>query len=247
MTPRAIFFDLDDTLLVSAYSWAPIEQTCELLAVNRPYLNAQALLAANKEVWLSYWPAMERDWTLGIGGFDGAALSMEAWRRTLSTCGVVDDEALLQLAFETHAGYADKERRLFDDVSGMLGTLYGRLPLGLITNGASDTQRGKLRALDIESQFAAFGISGELGIAKPDAAIFHHALDALGVRPEDAWHVGDSLATDVAGAKAAGLTAVWLNRRGLQRNENDPMPDYEIASLTELPRLIEGGFIVETP
>lgn len=86
----------------------------------------------------------------------------------------------------------------------------------------------------MERRFSAVAISGELGVAKPDPEIFRYALDRLGISPENAWHVGDSLRLDVAGAKAAQLTAVWLNRNGLERQAADPEPDFEISSLTEL-------------
>jgi len=42
---------------------------------------------------------------------------------------------------------------------------------------------------------------------------------------------------DVAGAKAAGLTAVWVNRTGARPKPEEPAPDYEVASLTELAAL----------
>ncbi len=60
-------------------------------------------------------------------------------------------------------------------------------------------------------------ISAEIGINKLDPAIFAIAIDKLGVKPEHAWRVTDNLRRDVEGAKAAGLTAVWLNRGGLRR------------------------------
>ncbi len=66
--------------------------------------------------------------------------------------------------------------------------------------------------LGIEQMFDVVVISGEVGVAKPDASVFAFALHKLGVEKENAWHVGDSLRTDVAGALGAGLTAVWLNR-----------------------------------
>jgi putative hydrolase of the HAD superfamily len=57
--------------------------------------------------------------------------------------------------------------------------------------------------------------SAELGVAKPDAAIFMAALDlAGGVAPGDALHVGDSVEADVTGARAAGLHAVLVRRDG---------------------------------
>jgi putative hydrolase of the HAD superfamily len=193
-------------------------------------------MAVNGETFVAYWPGFEHDWTLGI--LSGAEVSAEIWRRTLLACGF-DDAALMRLAFEafyerTIAGY-----HLYEDAAEMLESLRGRLPLALITNGAVDTQWEKLRAVGLDHAFDAVVLSADLGIAKPDPAIFHVALDKLGVAPERVWHVGDSLRTDIAGAKAAGLTAVWLNRAVAPRPDDATEPDYEIASLLELPALIQ--------
>jgi FMN phosphatase YigB (HAD superfamily) len=49
-------------------------------------------------------------------------------------------------------------------------------------------------------------------VAKPEAFIFETALAQHGVRPEQAWHVGDDWTEDYQGALAAGLQGVWLNR-----------------------------------
>jgi putative hydrolase of the HAD superfamily len=57
-------------------------------------------------------------------------------------------------------------------------------------------------------------ISAELGVAKPDPAIFRAALQRLGATADGAVHVGDSLEHDVAGARAAGLEAVLVVRNG---------------------------------
>ena len=113
------------------------------------------------------------------------------------------------------------------------------VPLALITNGASDTQRDKINALGIGHLFNSVVISGEVGVAKPDPRIFELALDRLAAKKEAAWHVGDSLASDVAGANAAGLTSVWLNRTGALRTEVDAEPDFEIRSLSDLFALLQ--------
>jgi len=73
-------------------------------------------------------------------------------------------------------------------------------------------------------------ISAELGVAKPDPAIFRAALDRLGAAPDGAVHVGDSLEHDVAGARAAGLEAVLVARNGAAA----PDDVRTVASLTEL-------------
>ncbi len=233
---RALFFDLDATLLDGSGLQESIVRTCGKIAASQPGLDAARLLEANSEVWQRYWPEVEDKWTLGA--LDGASVSLEAWRRTLWACGC-NEEAMAQLASQTHGQLAREAHRLFDDVRELFTELRrARLPLALITNGASDAQRGKLRALGIEHWFDAVVISGEVGIAKPDTSVFNLALDKLAVERENVWHVGDSLTTDVAGAKAAGLTAVWLNRRGLSRREGDPEPDVESRSLSNVMALL---------
>jgi putative hydrolase of the HAD superfamily len=69
------------------------------------------------------------------------------------------------------------------------------LPLAIITNGASGSQRDGLGILGNEHWISAVVISGEVHMAKPDPAIFAIAIEKLGVKPEEVWHVGDSPAS----------------------------------------------------
>lgn len=235
----ALFFDLDGTLLDGSSNRAALLRTCAALAAAQPGLDPGRLWEANSTIWRAYWREVENEWMLGA--LDGAAVSLEAWRRTLHACGYADD-ALARLARDLHRQYADETMRLFDDVPGLLAALAAaRLPLALITNGASDTQRNALRVVGLERHFGAVVVSGEAGAAKPDAVVFGLALDKLGVQPERVWHIGDNLLTDVAGAKAAGITAVWLNRSGAALPDGPPQPDYEVRSLRELAALLALG------
>jgi putative hydrolase of the HAD superfamily len=76
--------------------------------------------------------------------------------------------------------------------------------------------------------------SAELGHAKPDRAIFDHALALAGAEPEQAVHAGDSVEADVEGALAAGLRAVLVARDGRQAA---PAGVPVVRSLAELPAL----------
>jgi putative hydrolase of the HAD superfamily len=78
-------------------------------------------------------------------------------------------------------------------------------------------------------------ISAEVGAAKPEAAIFEHALAVAGVPAGEALHVGDTKEADLAGALAAGLRAVHLDRSG-----DDPQA---IASLAEVPGLVRSSIL----
>jgi len=73
--------------------------------------------------------------------------------------------------------------------------------------------------------------SAQVGEAKPGAAVFRRALELAGAAPSEALHVGDSLANDVEGARAAGIRAVLVDRTG-----GGPAPGVEtLASLAGLP------------
>ena len=78
--------------------------------------------------------------------------------------------------------------------------------------------------------------SAEVGAAKPDGAIFAAALELAATRPEETWHVGDTLDADVEGARAAGLTAVLIDRERGAGAAPHGVP--VIASLAELLPLI---------
>jgi 2-haloalkanoic acid dehalogenase type II len=235
--PQALTFDLDGTLVDGSGLRDSIARTCATLAARWPELEAGRLVEANGAMWEKFWPEIENQWVLGA--LDGAALRLEAWRRTLRACGC-DDELIARVAVETQSQLERASYRLFDDVREFLSSAKRvSFPLALITNGAPDTQREKLRALDLERRFDPLIVSGEIGVAKPDPAAFSLVCAALRCDRSSIWHVGDSLANDVAGAKAAGLSSVWLNRTGGSRRQEEPEADIEIRSMSDLLALIE--------
>lgn len=90
--------------------------------------------------------------------------------------------------------------------------------------------------LDLARYFEQIVVSARVGYSKPHPGIFHHALDALNVRPEVVVHVGDNPIADVGGALGVGIRPVLLDRTGRDAAVEVP---HRIASLTELPALLE--------
>ncbi|MCU1370331.1 MAG: hypothetical protein JWO77_1525 [Ilumatobacteraceae bacterium] len=76
--------------------------------------------------------------------------------------------------------------------------------------------------------------SGAVGVAKPDPAIFHHALDLVGATPDRAVHVGDAYQYDVRGARAAGVRPILIDPLGIRADADCE----RMASLTELVDLL---------
>jgi 2-haloalkanoic acid dehalogenase type II len=73
---------------------------------------------------------------------------------------------------------------------------------------------------------------------KPEAAIFEEALRALGATPQRTLHVGDSLHSDVAGARRLGIATAWVRRESRIHDIGSDSPCFTIASLTELTPLL---------
>ncbi|WES64985.1 HAD family hydrolase [Microbacter sp. GSS18] len=211
MTIRAVFFDLDGTLLRDDRMSSVIEAVAFDLARTHPQLRVRTLLARQHQVWQEHWDEAGEDWLLGRIPAD--AVTREVWRRTLASLGV-DDPAVVERAVAMHMAAEEESHTLYEESADVLAALRERgLLLGLITNGASDLQRAKIRAAGIEDAFDTVLVSGELGVLKPTEEIFQQGLRRLDVAASEALHVGDNLESDVAGARGAGLRAVWVDRR----------------------------------
>jgi putative hydrolase of the HAD superfamily len=232
---RALLLDLDGTLLEEDYIEASLDAACVVIA-ERTGIPAEALRLVNDRVWPEYWSEIGDQWMRGtISAIDVAT---EAWRRTLLECGS-DDGALVDFAMRIHERLEGERYRLYDDVPGALAAADAAgLAMAVVTNGASRTQRSKLQLVGIEPRFGGIAISGEVGAVKPEPGIFDFALSALGVDAASAVMIGDSLENDIAGARAAGITSVWLNRTGEALPSDAVEPDHVITSLSELPALL---------
>jgi putative hydrolase of the HAD superfamily len=121
----------------------------------------------------------------------------------------------------------------------MLPVLAERYQVALLTNGLSDFQREKIRAVDLERWIPTVYVSSELDFWKPSPEIFRHVLADLGARAVEAAMVGDSLRHDIAGAAAAGLRTVWMRRHG-QAPRDDVKPDATMEDLRPLSEVLRG-------
>lgn len=114
------------------------------------------------------------------------------------------------------------------------------VPLALVADGRPGTYRNVLRQHGVYDLFDAFAISEEVGVEKPDARMFEHALQALGIEPEaygEVVMVGNNLARDVCGANRLGLISVWLDwapRRAKTPANEEQIPRYTIKEPLQL-------------
>lgn len=101
--------------------------------------------------------------------------------------------------------------------------------LGIITNGPSEHQWAKIKALGIESWISRENIivSGDYGINKPDVRIFEIMQEKLQLPNASLYYIGDSIENDIVGANNADWKGIWINR--YKRKLPEDIEIYKIA------------------
>ena len=217
---RAISFDLDDTL------W-PI---------------APAILHAERRLqdWMhAHVPDIAADWPSErlrahrdaiAAGRPDLAHDYGAQRRhslldILGDC--TDRDRLVEDAFATFYA-ARNDVALYDDAADCLAHVTARVRLASLSNGNADLER-----IGLAHHFECRLSARDVGVMKPDPAIFTHLCNALDLAPAQIAHIGDDPVLDVLGAKHAGLFAIWLNRDHREWT-HALRPDLEVTDLHQL-------------
>jgi HAD superfamily hydrolase (TIGR01509 family) len=130
-----------------------------------------------------------------------------------------------------------QNRQLVAGARSLLTRLRADVRIGIVTNNMLAEQTAKLAHLGITDLIDVLVTSEEVGIAKPDPAIFAVALKRLSSTPSQAVMVGDSWPADILGATRLGMRAVWLNRHGVACP--DPMLAQEILAFEPVDQVAE--------
>jgi putative hydrolase of the HAD superfamily len=258
MAWRVVLIDLDDTLVAdSDEAEAAMLRTAQAsrpLGLEPLGLAASAIYHA-RERWQDAETAEECQ-RLGLSAADGLYAEFPgdsdllkslraflpdyragAWADALEAAGHPDEELAHELAerfIEERRGRHD----LFDDVQPTFDVIARTHRLAVVTNGAADAQREKIRSTGLDVYLDAIVISSEVGAGKPDPEPFRLALEQLKVGAGEAIVVGNSPRRDVAGARAAGIQAILLDRGGAVVPDRGAGPDRIIDTLVDLPDLL---------
>ncbi|MER5281209.1 HAD family hydrolase [Streptomyces sp. NPDC002809] len=147
------------------------------------------------------------------------------------------DDAEADAWFERHIAHYEAAWALFPDTVPALDALAGAYRHAVLSNSALEQQHHKLTVLGVRDRFESVLCAAELGIAKPAPGAFLASCEALALPPEEVAYVGDEPDIDARGAVAAGLTGIWLDRRG-----RGGRPELvRITALDQLPGLLAGN------
>jgi len=220
---RLILFDADGTL----FDYEKAEDTALEAALTEegfPYrreAHREVYRAINQELWELFEQ----------GGIQAAELRVERFRRFLTATGISLDPESISRRYLKHLA---EGAYLYEGVETLLQELRRTYKLGLVTNGLKEVQRKRLAKTSLPKYLSCIVISDEVGIQKPEPAIFRIALREAGEPdPKATLVVGDSLTSDIQGGVNAGMDTCWFNPAG-KENGTTLLPTYEIRELGEL-------------
>jgi len=220
----AVLFDLDDTLFDhrgcarDALEAVRTSHACfrEMAFAKLERAHAQLLEELHHDVM--------------TGRVSLEAARNERFRRLFAAAGVTAVDDLARRAAATYRARYAEARRAVAGAADVLRLVRARARIGIVSNNLLEEQREKLRVCGLDGFVDALVVSEEAGVSKPDPAIFRLVLERLGCAAREAVMVGDSWTADIAGARAAGIRAIWLNPR------HEPVPAGE-AGVSQLAAL----------
>jgi putative hydrolase of the HAD superfamily len=222
---RAVLFDALGTLIELEPPWPRLRRT---LATRHGIAVSEADAKEGMLAEMAYYRAHHQE------GSDRTSLA-ELRRR----CALVLREHLPPTADLTDAELTDAlldslRFTPYADAAPALAVLRGAgIRLAVVSNWDCSL-RAILSELGLAGAMDAVVVSAEVGAVKPDPAIYHAALEQLRCEADQALFVGDSLETDVRGARAAGVRALLLDRLAAAGKVEDVERIFSLADLLEL-------------
>ena len=217
-----LFLDLDDTILDF--------HKAERLAISKTFRSfslapTEAVLDRYHVINRQHWEMLER------GEITRDQVLTGRFQLLFQEMGIPADPKEVAKCYEHNLGIG---HYFLPGAKEALDALRGRCRLFLASNGTARVQESRLKSAGIGPYFQQVFISQKLGANKPSPAFFHRCFAQIpDFDPQKALMIGDSLTSDIRGAKGAGIAACWFNPR-----QEAPIPgismDYEIHSLPQL-------------
>lgn len=210
--PRAILFDLDDTLLDDTGDVVQLWRDVTFEAAERGRIDGEKLLREIERVRLWYWDDPERH---REGRQDLRAATRWIVREAVHSSVGTEHVELGDWIAEVYRDRRDAALRLFPGAAATIERVRtAGVRTALLTNGSAAAQRDKIERFDLARHFDSILIEGELGWGKPDPRVYRRALADLGLEAAETWMVGDNLEWDVAAPQRLGIYGIWIDHKG---------------------------------
>lgn len=222
---RFLLFDADGTLLDfdsdMAAAFPAMYEIC--FASQKPY--SQELFDLYETCNAKWWKKLER------GECTKPELVVKRFEEFMEKAGLQGDAVKIN---ELYFQQLEKGGNVLPGALELLRDLAPHYEIYIVTNGNAATQKPRLARSGVMEYAKAYFVSEEAGAAKPDPAYFHYVFQHIpDFDKEKAIVIGDSLGSDILGAKNIGLPCIWYNPKA----ETDPysLPkEYTAKSFAEL-------------
>lgn len=227
---KHLFFDLDHTLWdYDVNAAAALTDLHEKYDLHRKSGFTAAQLITNFfKVNYALWD------DFNIGAIDKEDIRKFRFPKIYDALGVSHDHIPLNIELE-YVDLCPTKKATFPMAHEVLSFLKGKFAIHVITNGFKEIQTRKIASASLSSFFTEIITSESAGYRKPDPRVFDFALAKAGASKQESIMIGDNLATDISGAKNAGMDQVYFNPDGKSHEED---VTYEIQSLGQLMELL---------
>ena len=227
---KHIFFDLDRTLWdFDAAAEVAFERIYE-----QYHLQSLGIPSAH-EFHEVYHPLNEQLWVLyRADKITKDELNRTRFLKPLEHYGI-HDVALADHLSEDYVYWSPRIVRLVPGTMELLDYLKPKYHLHLITNGFQEVQHTKLSGSGMEPYFETLTVSEEVGVKKPNPEIFYYALRKANATAEESIVIGDEMAVDIDGARAARIDQIFFNPSG---KEEEGERTFEVKSLLEIMEIL---------
>lgn len=223
---KHIFFDLDHTIW--DFDRNAEETLMELfhrynlpaLGLSSPQNFIQTYTENNHFLWAEYH----------MGKITKETLRSERFSKTFIQLGVEPEKVPHQFE-EDYVRISPTKTNLFEGAEKVLAYLQKKYSLHIISNGFKETTLTKMHLSGLNPYFKNVVISEDVGVNKPDKAVFEYALQKAGAIKAESIMVGDSLEADIRGAQDFGMRAIYFNPLNREQPED---VECQITHLEEL-------------
>jgi len=223
---KHIFFDLDHTIWdFDRNAEETLKELYELYELEKLGLSSCTDFIAtytenNHRLWAEYH----------VGKITKEQLRSERFHKTFRQLGVKPDKIPTQFE-EDYVRISPTKTNLFLGSEKVLGYLYEKYQLHIISNGFKETTLTKMDVSGLNPYFRNVIISEDVGVNKPHKAIFEYALNKAEAEKHESIMIGDSLEADIRGAQDYGIKAIYFNPL---KKEKPHDVAWQITNLEEL-------------